>query len=54
MLIQNYEQFLHNYTLLKKSFKVRETTNYVEVIFNSGKKPNMLPIKNTRPEPPAT
>ena len=38
MRINNYDSFITNFTKLKKSFKVRETSNYVEIVHTSGKK----------------
>jgi len=38
MIITNYTAFLETYTKLKKSFKIRESSNYVEIVHQSGKK----------------
>jgi hypothetical protein len=38
MITQNIDSLIHNYKELKKSFKLRESTNYAELITSSGSK----------------
>ena len=38
MIISDFTGFIENYTKLKKSFKIRESSNYVEIVHFSGKK----------------
>ena len=38
MIVSDVNSFLKNYTDLKKSFKIRQSSNYVELVTSSGQR----------------